>query len=58
MKRSIYDEYSCKIGFNTRFQLDNDVSKGSAIFFFLIFFFKCCVRGCGHYYAREQKDTC
>ena len=39
MKRSIYDEYSCKIGFNTRFQLDNDVSKGSAIFFFLFFFF-------------------
>ena len=39
MKRSIYDEYSCKIGFNTRFQLDNDVSKGSAIFFFFHFFF-------------------
>lgn len=31
MKRSIYDEYSCKIGFNTRFQLDNDVSKGSLL---------------------------
>ena len=57
MKRSIYDEYSCKIGFNTRFQLDNDVSKGSAIFSFQ-FFFHCYVRGCGHYYAREQKDTC
>ena len=38
MKRSIYDEYSCKIGFNTRFQLDNDVSKGSAIFFFIFIF--------------------
>ena len=38
MKRSIYDEYFCKIGFNTRFQLDNDVSKGSAIFFSFFFF--------------------
>ena len=41
MKRSIYDEYSCKIGFNTRFQLDNDVSRGSAIFFFIFFSLLC-----------------
>ena len=41
MKRSIYDEYSCKIGFNTRFQLDNDVSWGSAIFFFHFFSLLC-----------------
>ena len=44
MKRSIYDEYSCKIGFNTRFQLDNDVSRGSAIFFFFNFFSLLCPR--------------
>ena len=38
MKRSIYDEYSCKIGFNTRFQLDNDVSRGQPFFSFIFFF--------------------